>query len=334
MEENGFDLFDYLKIIYKKKWLIVSVTAVFLLGGFLFSLLFKPIYEVDALLLSAKFLTQNQGGNFEEIVVEEPQQIADKVNHKSYDARIAAELGLSARELQDIYAEKIRDTIMTRVWIRSRDIELSKKILSQLISLIREDMDKKIDVELKDIDYEIRQNEIDKEGAKTEIEILNKKILISKQRQKDLIKEMESIKLRIGDIEEEQMKALKKESRSEAESLALLLYSNEIQQSLRSYEMLNEKLADERMREEAGYSEVKQQETKIQKADNEITILNERRGRLDFTKVIKEPTPSAEPVSPGLGLVVLVSFVLGLMISVLLALLVDYIQKRKGLLST
>jgi hypothetical protein len=60
----------------------------------------------------------NQAGNLEQIIVEAPQQIADKVNHKSYDALIAAELGIDLEKLPEIKADNIRDTLLVRIRIR------------------------------------------------------------------------------------------------------------------------------------------------------------------------------------------------------------------------
>jgi LPS O-antigen subunit length determinant protein (WzzB/FepE family) len=102
MEEKGIELIDYLQVIWKKKWLIMFGTFLCMIVACVVSFLVKPIYEIDTIIQPGMFLAQNQAGNFEEIIVEDPQQIADKVSQKSYDAIIAGKLNIDVKEMPEI----------------------------------------------------------------------------------------------------------------------------------------------------------------------------------------------------------------------------------------
>ncbi|MCP2597706.1 hypothetical protein NLC93_07545, partial [Candidatus Aminicenantes bacterium AC-335-G13] len=58
-------------------------------------------------------------------------------------------------------------------------------------------------------------------------------------------------------------------------------------------------------------------------------LLNERKGRMDYAQLVKEPTSSINPVSPKKKLNILIAGILGLMIFTILAFFIEYIEKQK-----
>ena len=55
--------------------------------------------------------------------------------------------------------------------------------------------------------------------------------------------------------------------------------------------------------------------------------LNQKKGRIDYTRLVKEPTASAGPVSPNKKLIVAISFLAGLVVFALIALFREYIER-------
>ena len=329
MEENEVELIDYLNILWKRKWMIIIGTLLCMVLTAIVSLMLKPVYEVDAIIQPGKFIVENQSGNFEEVVVELPQQIADKIKHKSYDVLIAAQLNLDEEKLPDLKAENIRETLLTRIWLEEEDVQLGKQIMQALLDLVKKDIDSKIEIEFNNIDSEIKAFEIDQGRRVNEIEILKNKLKIIDQRKKDIASEMKSVKIKIAELEKEQMAVLKKENRSDIEGLGLLLYSNEIQQSLRYYDLLNEKLKNERLDEENVQSERQKEEAAISQMNNNIANLTERKGRIDRTKVVKEPKASVNPVFPNKKINVLIAAIVGFSLFTFLAFFINYIDSKK-----
>lgn len=332
MKESATDmeLMHYLYILWKRKWLIIVgvIASMILAGGA--SFLLKRVYEIDAIIQPGKFFVENEAGNFVQVVIEEPQQIADMVNLKSYDALIASKLKLDISEIPELRAESIKDTLLTRIWIRSKDVELSKSILKTLVSLIQEGINEKIEIEIDNIEADIDTNEIDKQSKIEKVEILKNKIKIIEQRKTDIVNEMASVKNKISELEKEQLKVLKRENRGEIESLGMLLYSNEIQESIRYYGSLNEKLTYERIREEDVNSDLQDESASIDKLDTTIANLKEKKGRIDLTKIIKEPTRSLYPVFPRKKVIILIAGIFSLIIFTTFAFFLEYIKKYKA----
>lgn len=329
MAEFGLEFIDYLKVLQKKKWFIILGTLFCVVFVLIISLFMQPVYEIDAIIQPGKLILKNPSGNISEYVIEDGQQIANKVEHETYDSLIAAELNLPESELPKLKAEKIRNTMLTRLWIMSSNVELSRKVLESLIGHIKINIDEKVRIELSTLDSEIALEEIEKERRTKEIEILNSKVSVLNQRKNDIIKEMALIKTKIDELEKEQLRALKTEEKSELESLGLLLYSNEIQQSLMYHETLNEKLS--RIKLEAGTirSQIQVEYAKIHESENSIVNLKERKGRIDFTKIIKNPSPSRNPVFPNKKLNVFIAGIFGLMIFTIIAFLLEYMAAHK-----
>jgi len=300
--EDEFALMDYLSIIWKRKWLIVIPTLFLIIAVGIISFLLPPKWEIDALIQPSKFLVQTEGGQFEEIVVVDPRQIAGQINQESYNHLIATQLNLDIREFPKLKAENLRDTNLVRVSIKEKDAEKAKLILYSLFNHLKGQLDEKVDIEMKTIEKKIKANK--------------SKLNIIKQRKKDIEKEMDAIRKRIEALEKEQQLSLKKENRSESESLAMLLYSNEIQQSLEYHNTLNELLSRKKIEEED--------------MNFEIDNLNERKGRLDYAQLIKEPTSSLYPVSPKKKLNVLIASILGLMAFTMLAFFLESLEKHKA----
>lgn len=435
-----FELIEFLNILWKRKWLIIIPTFLCVIISGIYSFLLPPIWEVDTIILPSKFLFQTEQGQIEEIVVTDPKQIAGQINEASYNNIIANELKLDIKKFPKLRAENLRETKLVRISTRANDVENAKLILSSLFTLLKKDLDKKIDVEIKGLDTQIetkkneinskemeikdkgnetklkkiliedkkneiktKQNriknkenlikikdldieskEIDKKKIEEEINTLKNKFKISEERVEAITKEMKEVKNRIDKIEEEQRNVLKRENNTNA--LSMLLYSNEVQNNLRYYNTLNENLSNEKITQENINLSIEDKKGTIKQTDNQIeqiktqiddikteiddihtqidninneigkinneidtikngivikeneianfkndiTFLQERKARIDYAQMIKEPTPSLGPVAPRKKVNVLIAGIFGLFIFTILAFFVDYIEKQKA----
>ena len=332
MDEHEKELIDYLNVIWKRKWLIIIPTFFLVIIAGLYSLLLPKKWEIDAIIQPSKYIIQTEDGTYREILVVDPKQITSQINQESYNHLIAAELNLDIKKFPKLRAENLRDTNLVRVSIKEKEIEKAKSILRSLFNRLKKDLDKKVEIEIKGIDSLIKSKEIEKSRIEEEIKAYKNKLSIIKQRKKEIEKEMsDDIKKGIDALKEEYHLSLKKENRSESESLALLLYSNSIQQSLRYHNTLNELLSSKKIEEENINLEIKNKEERIKQLENEIDNMNEKKGRMDYAQLIKEPTSSLNPVSPKKKLNVLIAGILGLMIFTMLSFFLEYIKKQKVL---
>jgi len=328
--EDEIELMDYLNVLWKRKWLVIIPTFVLVVAVGVYSFFLPRVWEVDAIIAPSKFLVQMEGGRFEEIVIVNPKQIAGQINEATYDNLIVTELNLDIREFPKLKAENLRNTNLVQVSIKENDTEKAKLILFSLFNHLKGQLDEKVDIEIKGIDSDIKSKEIEQLGIEGEIKGNKNKLNIVKQRKKDIEREMIDVRKRIEALEKEQRLSLKRENRSESESLAMLLYSNEIHQSLRYFNTLNELLSRKKIEEENINLEIENKEKIINQLENTIDNLNKRKGRIDYAQLIKEPTSSIYPVSPKKKLNVLIAGILGLMAFTMLAFFLESLEKQKA----
>jgi LPS O-antigen subunit length determinant protein (WzzB/FepE family) len=327
--EKEIELMDYLNVLWKRKWLIIIPTFFFAVLAWVYSFLLPPVWEVDAIIQPSQYILQTQDGTYKEILIANPKQIAAQINEALYNHIIATELNLDIREIPKFKAENLKNSKMVKISIKANDVEKAKLILFSLLNYLKRRLDKKLDTEIKSIDSQIKSKEIEKFTKEEEIKAYKNKLNIIKQRKEEIEKEISNTRKRVETLEKEQRSILKKENRSETESLALLLYSNEIQQSSQYYSTLNELLSSKKIEEEDINLEIKNKEEAAELLEIVISNLNETKGRIDYAQLIKEPTSSLSPVAPKKKINVLIAGIFSLMIFTMLAFFLEYIEKHK-----
>lgn len=396
-ESGQLELIDILRVIVKRRWLIIIPTALCVLATAILSFTLPPVWEIDSIFLPSKFFVQTEQGGFEEVVVTDPKQIAGQINEQSYQVLLAEELKIDLIKFPKIKAENLKDTKLVRTIVREKDVEKGKAILRSLFLHLKDDLDTKINVELKGIDTAItgkqntvknleneiksRENEIKRKNSEIklkdiviqsreiekdkfgkEIETDQNKIKISVARVASITEEMKSVKGRIDDLDK-QLKKVIAEKTEGADAVGLLLYSNEVQQNLRYYNTLDEKLSIERVSQENIQLNIKNNQENIRQIDTQIsqaitekdiirieinTILNDieklkiqidtllseksfledKKKRIDYARIVKEPRASLWPVAPRPFRYTAAAGALGFITFAILALLIEYFQKN------
>ncbi len=360
-EQEEVDLIEYLNVLWKRRWLIIVPTVLLALITGVVSFLLPPVWEVDAVIQPSKFIVQSDAGTFTEIIVVDPKQLAGQINQRSYERQINAQLNLDPRKFPTLKAENPKDTKLVRVSIQTGEAEKAKAILNALFQHIKSDMDRKIDVEMKSIftqivakenniktkNLDIQSTDIDIEKTRQAIVSAGKKLTISEDRSRSLIDEMKGVKTRVDQIEKQQ-KTLLAEKKEGDDTLGLLLYSTEIQQNYRYYNTLEDNLSRERIDQEDLRLFIRDQEQEIKGLKNriemirqeisgirnDIELLVEKKQRIDYTQLVKEPTVSLYPISPKKKLNVAIAGFLGLFCFSILALFLDSVEKRNIRLKT
>ncbi len=353
---DEIELIDYIIVIWKRKWSIIGGTLGFIIIAIILSFLLPPIWEVDAIFLPGKFITQTEQGAFEEVLVTDAEQIAGQIEEESFNNQIATELGIDIRRFPKIRAQNLKNTNLVRVSVKDKDAAEAVSILNSLFGYVKEEMNRKINAEIKGLDtrmianerqilkkgLDIKSNDIDIAKIKQEIVSLEKKLKISEERSASIEEEMKTVKKRIDTIEKHQQEALT-EQREEVNALGLLLYSNEVQRNFQYYNTLDEKLSDEKITQEnlryrmkERSQEIKHLQTRAEILDNEIDIiknenelLKERKQRFDHAQFVKKPTVSLSPVFPKRMLFIVVAAVAGGFVFIFMAFFVEYLRQKK-----
>ena len=328
MAEKEITLIDFINILLRRKWLIIIPTFILVVVVGIISFLLPPKWAVDTIIEPARFSAKITGGSYVEVLTAEPEQLARQINKATYNHAIAAELKLDITAFPKIKAENLEGTKLVYISTVEKDTDKAKRVLHTLYTYIKKELDTKTEIERKEIDAEINSNEIEKNKIKEEIKILKKKLKIIQQRMREINKEMQEAQQRIKTLEEDQQKYLMG-NKSEAESLGMLLYNSQIQLSLRYYNTLNETLSSKKIAEEDINLEIEEADKKIGIFENTINNLNQLKGRIDDTKLVKEPTSSIFPVYPKKMFNILIAGIICLVVFTLLAFFLDFYEKQE-----
>jgi uncharacterized protein involved in exopolysaccharide biosynthesis len=331
MEEPGPELIDYLEICWKRKWLILIPTLFLVLAAAAISFVLPKVWEVSCVILPSKLLTQNEQGAYTEIVFTDAKQIVSQVSESSYNKMIADELKLDLKSIPKFTAANTKDTQLVLMSARDRDIEKSIRSFQSLIKFLKVELDAKAEIEIRAIETKINEKDIEIKGLEQEIRVAREKIDIISRRKKEIDGEMIQARKKIESLENDQRQYLKSEKKTESESLAMLLYSDNIQLSMRYQDQLNELLNSKKMEEATINIEIEKNTTKIKQSINEMNSLKEKKGRIDFTQVVKQPSVSLKPVSPAKVTIILATAIISFFIFVFVAFALESFGRKKSL---
>ena len=187
--EGRIEWMNYLKIIWKRKWIILIPALLCAVTAGIFSIMQEPVWEVEAILEGGKFFDIEQN---REVLTIEGEQLAGRISEGYYNNLIAVELGFSLEDLPKIRAKNLQWSHIVQVTIRENNIEKAKSTINALFNFIKEDLDKMIETELMSTDSQIEHNNNILDIESQAIENRQKKIL---KIQKEISLEKERLKL-------------------------------------------------------------------------------------------------------------------------------------------
>jgi len=305
--EDEVQLIDYLRVIWKWKWLIILGTFLCMVVAGVVSFTMPKIYEVS-MTIEPGIIGVNGDGRF--IYLDSRNNVEGKIKGGSYNNRIQKALHINPLE-KDIKFEtspqKGTNIIeITSEWEENK-IELGLRALEQLAVflckgyekifdhrkgdyekriLIKQNKIKEIETQRKDIDKQIliKKNQIKK--IKTQRKDIDKQILIKLndiERKKNNIKLNEANLKIIRERQKELLQEIKNvkdnterivkqrnnilQHKGNVNDISLLLYSTTIQQNVAYFNQLSNQINDLRKQE-------KTLEANIEKLDNDIINVN------------------------------------------------------------
>jgi len=320
-------LIDYLYIFWKRKWLIIIPTLFFAISAGIYGFLLTPVYEINGIIQPSKSIIQTEGGEIKEILFFDPSLLAKLINQSSVNNLAAAELNLDVRSYPELNAENIPDTKLIRVSIRGQDVDKAKINLLSFFNHLKKELDVKADLAINAIETQMESNKIEKMRMEREIEILKDKVKSTGLRKKGIEEEISHTTERLDSLKKEQASKLEKSNRNESENMGLLFSTNEIQQSQIHLDTLKELLASKNMEEADINIAIEEKKERSKQLENTFNNLKDKKTRIEYAKIIKEPASSPRPVFPKKQLMVLIAGMLGFTLFTILAFFLEYLKK-------
>jgi len=342
MEEYEVDLRDYFRVIWQKKWIILSVFLVAVVAALLLSFRMPSQYKAEAL------LQVNNLPQIAKIQVQapSPQMVSVVLRSRDLLARTAEEARLDEEEpfqglTQEQLVEWLRDNLKASIPEKTTlvEVKLSGTLAPQLLQRI-------LNALLQVLGERLREDVAN--DAQREISRISGEIGVLKEQQDSLIQEIEGkIAERTSILEGQRKELLQQLSSIEQDKGKLSLQAGEQNATLEGiilreqFVALNSRL--QQVEQELSDLELRGREkfpdlnSRIQALDREIgdlqvaaekakKLLNPGWKPLD---IISQPAAPLAPIGPNRKMNVAVAGVLGLFVGILLAFFVHYMEGGK-----
>lgn len=289
MQEQEIELIDLVRILGKRKKLILLGTLLLTLAAAGVSLLLPKVYEVSAIIEPGKIVQDR--------AIFTSEVIKENILGEAYDTNVRKNLNLSPAEYPNKFKVTVpKETSLVKISFQTARPEQGSKILDELMNQITVAVNEKVNIEKQQMNNEIQLAVISNKALDERITLINQQIT--------------DITAKIKGLEVSRSKAM---SSSRTDSMAVLLYSNEIQNQQIYLNSLQEKL--------------KHLEVEAAGADLRIDNLRLTLSQLKATNLVKPPTVSERPVKPKKSLIVAMAFMLGLLGTTLLAFILEYFER-------
>lgn len=288
-KDDEIDLFDLFKILWKNKLMIIILPVLMTTAAAAYGFYSPKIYEVSAI-----FEPGRKGGGD---LLKSPRNIKTNIVEGVYYKDLKEKNDIEIDEFPDINVNVYEGSNSIKLLVESSEPEFAVKVLSKLIAIIQNSLQEDLKQETQGI-----VREIDKE--KVTIEVLTKKIEQTQKQIAQVQSRIKGLEANIGEVST----ILQNEAKD------FLFYLNEIQMSQDFLNELEEKLTEH---------EIKKTESTFQQE-----YLNNILNNLKPIYVLISPTISNEPVKPRISLIIALSFVVGLMLSIMIAFLIEGIRNR------
>ncbi len=300
INEDEIDLMDYVKIILKRKYLIFGIFFLSILCAGIFSFMSPKIYEIDAILEIGNIKDEKT----QEIqLVELPIQLVEKINSDVYGDEIRNKLQISETEYPEIKTENPKNTNLIQLTIKSSDIEKSKNVLQEINELIFTEH------------QEIINNK--KELLEKNIELLEKNIEIYQQNEQRIKNKISFLKQEQNVLEDKVFALQKVLVYEQTPGTQFALFDNQ------------EKLQQKKQEIENRYLEISSLNVKIHSFENSISSISNQIKDIQETKIIKNISVSANPVSPRILLNIIIAGILGIFVAIFLAFFKEWWEREK-----
>lgn len=354
--EDKINLYDYIQVIWRWKFIIIGIVILSVIAALLRSYMITPVYRVSASLSPGAIEElDTETMKVELVPVDSIDQMVSFINGGIYNPMIFNSLNIAPFGLQ-FTAKKPGDAYIINVSYDTTDPEQGEIIVRELLNQIEKSYSWKI------------TSKIDKFK-----EILNE--IVFYMNQIKLLKDAETkITKQIKMIDENTESIIKQRDRMLSEGgkgdpVALLLYSNTIQQNIAYKDTLNTTLQTNR---EGQGVQQKLLENSERNLSNQLLIIEKLLKKTDIEnyfseflsrydhlleerpslkrlleklketkieeestyvkliRVVQEPSASSKPIQPRRARMVMISGFLSLFLSFFLALIVDFIRKSKA----
>jgi len=322
VESEEIDLVDYARVLIKRKWAMLSMVLLAVIAAGIFSLLSPKVYKTDTVL---------EVGQFDGSIIEDPAQVVEKIRGDSYGVLVRKNLNIPEEKYPKKSVDNPEGTRLVKIAINSSNTQQAKSILEEIITLIIEEHNKKIETNrvliaenIKTVEEKIKLTQSDIEKTKNKIGPIDLDIARIENKIKFVEEEKQNLEAKV-----EALQKVLVYQQDPGTQFALFDTKEKLAGKKQEIENLYLEINSLRSGKEDLGVRINSLKSAIESFNSEINSLRASLNDIRPTQAIKEPTISAEPVSPRLLLNMAIAGVLGLFFGLFFAFFREWFEKNK-----
>ena len=324
--EDEIELMDYLRVIWKWKYLIMVGPAVCALAAAVISISMPKVYSVETILQPAVAGISENG---EKIYIDSPSNMKAFIEGGSLESEIIQQLQKSNTRKPPIPLQfKINipaNTELLKISYETKTVDVGNSILNELIESLSKEIIDKINYLKTKYDKQIQEKKNDISLSQYELHFTKIKIDNIKKRLAELDTEMQKVEINTKIMTNHRDKYIK--NMSEKDILLGYLHINSIQQNLNLRTEINNQILDYSSELGKAKSDLKRKQIEVDTLLKEIEDLKEKKNKIQNIQVVQQPTSSLYPINPGVKRNVMSAAAASFLLMLFLAFFLEYLLK-------
>ena len=298
-KDNSVELIDLLRVLWKWKWFIIMFTLACAIVVGIISFSMQKIYDVS-MIIEPGVIDIAPDGKF--IYLDSSLNIKSKIDSQAYNNRIFKALDLGPEEMElEFRTIQPENSNTIKIRFELNDVNKGIQALSALFHELAKEYQHYVDSRKSELEQKIAMN--------------RRTLNHGTNNKKYLEEEINKVKANADSIIEER-RALINQGINNEDRLSLLIYTNIIQQNIAHHNNLN--------------SELGELMTEIEEIKSEIETLSIKRESVENIKLIQAPQSSFYPIKPKKIPNIALAFVIGSIVSIILAFFLEYLKKMRA----
>lgn len=332
--EDEIELMDYLRVIWKWKYLIIAGTLICAIAAGAVSFSQTKVYRIDTV-VQPGILGINEAGN--KVYVDSPENVKALIEVGAFDRPVLDNIGESNNngwpKSLNLEVNIPTQSNVLKVSYETSNVDRGLQILNSLGKVLLTKYGERVTFPKKEYETQIALNKSNKADCEAERRASKKHIKNIQKRIDELTSQSELIKENTNSLIQERDKFLS-DNTGENNILSAVLYTNTIQQNI---------ALQNGYKQQINYYITRRRDEKLKlvKLNGELDRLVEEIKGLEFKKnnvrnieILQPATAGPYPINPKIKLNVMLATVVGLFAMLFLAFFLEYIQKHKGKLES
>ena len=327
--DDEIELMDYLRVIWKRKYLIAVGTLICAVAAGMISFSRPKVYRIG-MVIQPGILTINEAGN--EVYVDTPGNIKAIIEAGTFDGEILNGIGESNNTMSKSLNFEIdipRESNILKVSYEAANVDLGLQVMNRLNDLLLQKYGKRAkyfqgvyetQVGLKKA--EMADCEVRRRASQQQIKNIQKRI-------DKLTLQIESIKEKRSTLVQEKDKLLSKNT-NENNPFSAVLYTNTIQQNIALEDTCRQQINEYITKREDEKLNLEKLDGEEKRLSEEIKGLEFKKNNIQNIEILQPPTADPHPIKPKKALNVTLASVVGLFAMLFLAFFLEYVQKHRG----